>query len=411
MNAVPDPTMRIALFTDSFYPELGGIQDSIMATAREFGARGHRVMIFAPAAAPEDFERANLPLGEPKLGEHVRVHRLFSVPVPGSTGQSRLVFPTLQRWRTLSRFDADLIHSHTFLGTGLEALAVSRQLGLPLVGTNHWAIGGFSLYAPMAREAVARGCWRSVVGYYNRCDWVSAPSRATFAEMAQHGFRKPGGVISNPIDTELFRPPRAGERRALKARLGLSDATVVYAGRLAREKRIEVLLRALPALCQRVPTAALVLAGHGTAREALEGLARELGVADRVRFTGTLSHGALAELFRAADVFALASTSESQSMVLLQAMSAGLPVVGARHGPLVDSITPDVGVLAEPEQPDAFAEALAPLLKNATRRAVMGERARQATAGFAVRAVADAWLDVYTNTCRGDTIASAAGWS
>jgi 1,2-diacylglycerol 3-alpha-glucosyltransferase len=411
MNAVPDTAMRIALFTDSFYPELGGIQDSIMATARELGARGHRVMIFAPAAAPEDFERAGLPPGEPKLGERVRVHRLFSVPLPGSTGQSRLVFPTLQRWRTLARFDPEVIHSHTFLGTGLEALAVSRQLGLPLIGTNHWAIGGFSLYAPMAREAVARGCWRSVVGYYNRCDWVSAPSRATFQEMGKHGFRKPGGVISNPIDIERFHPPRPGERQALKAQLGLSDATVVYAGRLAREKRIEVLLRALPALCKRVPTAELVLAGHGTARESLEGLARELGVADRVRFAGTLSHVALAELFRAADVFALASTSESQSMVLLQAMSAGLPAVGARHGPLMDTITPNVGVLAEPEQPDAFAEALASLLRNATLRGVMGERTRQATARFAVPAVADAWLDVYASTCRGDTIASAAGWS
>ena len=366
--------------------------------------------IFAPAAAPEDFSRAGLTRGEPNLGEHVRVHRLFSVPLPGSTGQSRLVFPTLQRWRTLSRFDPNLIHSHTFLGTGLEALAVSRQLGLPLVGTNHWAIGGFSLYAPIAREAVARGCWRSVVSYYNRCDWVSAPSRATFQEMERHGFHRPGGVISNPIDTAMFRPPRAGEQQALKTRLGLSAATVVYAGRLAREKRIDILLRALPALCRRVPDAELVLAGHGTARQGLEGLARELGVADRVRFAGTLSHAALAELFRAGDVFALASTSESQSMVLLQALSAGLPAVVARHGPLIDTITPDVGVLAEPEQPAAFAKALGSLLTNATRRAGMAKRARQSTTRLAVSAVADAWLDVYLNTCRGDTIASAAGW-
>lgn len=402
--------MRIALFTDSFYPELGGIQDSIMATARELGARGHRVLIFAPAAAPEDFDRAGLPPGEPRLGENVRIHRLFSVPLPGSTGQSRLVFPTLQRWRALARFEPDVIHSHTFLGTGLEALAASRQLGLPLIGTNHWAIGGFSLYAPMARDVVARGCWRSVVGYYNRCDWVSAPSRATFQEMRHHGFHRAGGVISNPIDTDMFSPPHPGERQALKTRLGLSAATVVYAGRLAREKRIDVLLRALPVLCQRVPETELVLAGHGTAREALEELARELGVADRVRFAGTLSHAGLAELFRAADVFALASTSESQSMVLLQALSAGLPAVAARHGPLIDTLSPDVGVLAEPEQPEAFAEAMASVLTNAPRRAEMAKRARQATARLAVPMVADAWLDVYVNIGRGDTIASASGW-
>ena len=403
--------MRIALFTDSFYPELGGIQDSIMATAKELGARGHQVLIFAPAAAQEDFARAGVPKGEPKLGEHVRVHRLFSVPLPGSTGQSRLVVPTLQRWRALRRFDPEVIHSHTFLGTGLEALAVSRQLGLRLIGTNHWAISGFSLYAPMAREAVVRGCWRSVVGYYNRCDWVSAPSRATLKEMEQHGFRRPGGVISNPIDTVLFRQPQPGERAALKARLGLSAATVVYAGRLAREKRIDVLLQALPDVARRVPEAELVVAGHGTAGDALMALARMLGVAERVRFVGTLSHAALAELFRAADVFALASTSESQSMVLLQAMSAGLPAGGARHGPLAETIVPDVGVLAEADQPAAFADAMARLLTEPERRAAMGYRAAGIAARFGVAAVVDAWEEVYGRAIFVDAVASASGWS
>jgi glycosyltransferase involved in cell wall biosynthesis len=403
--------MRIALFTDNFYPELGGIQDAIMTTARELGARGHEVAIFAPAAAPEDFARASLPIAEPALGERVRVHRFFSVPMPGSTGQSRLVLPTLQRWRALARFRPEVIHSHTFLGTGLEALAASRRLGLTLIGTNHWAVGGFSLYAPMAREAVARGCWRTVVGYYNRCDWVSAPSRATLDEMIEHGLNRPRAVISNPIDTALFRPPASGERQALKARLGLSDAAVLYAGRLAREKRIEVLLRALPALRRQVPDAELVLAGHGTAREALQTLAQELGVAAHVRFTGTLNQAALAELCRAVDVFAIASTSESQSMVLLQAMAAGLPAVAARHGPLIEYVTPEIGLLAEPEQPEMFAEALARLLRTPALRAAMAERAARATARFGVSAVVDAWQDIYGSACRGETVAAASGWS
>lgn len=403
--------MRIALFTDSFYPELGGIQDSIMTTARELGARGHDLIIFAPAAADEDFARARQPVAEAALGERVRVHRLFSVPLPGSTGQSRLVLPTLQRWRALARFAPDVIHSHTFLGTGLEAVAAARRLGLPLVGTNHWAVGAFSLYAPMAREVVARGCWRTVVRYYNRCDWVSAPSQDTLAEMTRHGFTRPAAVISNPIDTALFRPPRPDERAALKARLGLSAATVLYAGRLAREKRIDVLLRSLPALLRAAPEAELVLAGHGTARAALEAQARALGVAGRVRFVGTLDHAALAELCRGADVFAIASTSESQSMVLLQAMSAGLPAVAARHGPLMERVTPEVGLLATPEQPEAFAAALARLLGAPALRAAMGMKAVAASARFGVGAVVDAWEVVYARARDGTRIAAASGWS
>lgn len=405
--------MRIALFTDSFYPELGGIQDSILISARELGARGHAVAIFAPAAAPRDFARANLGVAEPALGASVEVHRLFALPMPGSTGQSRLVLPTGRRWPAVARFRPDVIHSHTFLGTGLEALAVARRLGTPLVGTNHWAIGGFSLYAPVAREAVARGCWRTLARYYNHFDWVSAPSQATLADMRAHGFHRPGAVISNPIDTARFRPPRPGERQALKARLGLGAATVLYAGRLAREKRIDVLLRALPALRRAVPGAELVLAGHGTARPALEALAGALGVAGAVRFTGTLDHDRLAELCRAADVFALASTSELQSMVLLQAMSAGLPAVGARQGPLVDTIRPEVGLLAEPDRPESFAAALARLLRgpegeadDAARRAAMGAQATRAAARFGVSSVVDAWQDVYARASRGAAAAT-----
>ncbi len=398
--------MRIALFTDSFYPELGGIQDSILASARELGVRGDAVAISAPTPSPRDFARAGLRIAEPALGTTVEIHRLFALPFPGSTGQSRLVLPTGRRWHAVARFRPDVIHSHTFLGTGLEALAVSRRLAVPLVGTNHWQIGGFNVYAPeMARDAVARGCWRVLARYYNRCDWVSAPSRATFADMRAHGFRRPGAVISNPIDTVTFRPPQPGERQALKARLGLGDATVLFAGRLAREKRIDVLLRALPALRARVPGAELVLAGHGTARPALEALARELGVTAHVRFTGTLGHAALAELCRAADVFALASTSESQSMMLLQAMSAGLPAVGARHGPLVEYIPPEVGLLADPERPAAFAAALTRLLNTPWLRASMAQHATAAAARFGVPAVIDAWQDVYARASRGEAAA------
>ena len=231
------------------------------------------------------------------------------------------------------------------------------------------------------------------------------------ADMRAHGFRRPGAVISNPIDTACFRPPAPGERQALKARFGLGRSTVLFAGRLAREKRIDVLLRALPALRQVVPEAELVLAGHGSARGALETLARDLGVAAHVRFTGTLRHDALADLCRASDVFALASTSESQSMVLLQAMSAGLASVGARHGPLVEYITPEVGLLAEPGQPEAFAQALAGLLRQPDLRAAMEARATRHVAKFGVPVVVDAWQDVYVRASRGEAAAAAPEWS
>jgi glycosyltransferase involved in cell wall biosynthesis len=217
-------------------------------------------------------------------------------------------------------------------------------------------------------------------------------------EMLAAGLRRPHQVVSNPIDTQLFRPASPERRVQLKWQLGFSDATILYAGRLAIEKNIDVLVRALPAVLRQVPHAMLALAGHGTAREQLVLLARELGVADRVKFLGTLAAPALAEAYRAADVFAIASTSETQSMVLLQAMSSGLPAVGARSRALPEYISGDTGLLAEPGDAAAFAQHLASLLRDGALRERMGACAARRAQGFAVGAVIDTWEGIYAST-------------
>jgi glycosyltransferase involved in cell wall biosynthesis len=391
--------MRIAICTDNFYPELGGIQDSIATIARELGARGHAVAIFAPKPAPRDYARANLSAGELNLGGNVEIHRQFSIAVPGSTGQSRLAVPVMPHASRVASFRPDLVHTHTFLGEGIAASAAARRLDVPLIGTNHWAVGGFAIYAPeVARGACAHICWRAVARFYDRCQWVSAPSQSTLAELRAHGLGRPAGVISNPIDNALFRPAIPGERESLRRRWGLRGPTVLFAGRLAREKRVDVLIRALPALRQTVPDAILVLAGHGTAEAELRVLARALAVSDAVRFTGTLTQPVLAELCRASDVFAIASTSESQSMMLLQAMSSGLPAVAARHGPLPEYLSGGGGLLAQPDDAADFAAKLAVLLRDPARAA---QQAHRSAAPFAAASIADAWQDVYERAIHG----------
>jgi glycosyltransferase involved in cell wall biosynthesis len=387
--------MRIAFFTDSFYPELGGIQDSILLTARALGERGHSVMLYAPRAAPRDFRLAGLPVEEVDLGVRVQVRRLFSVPVPSSTGQSRLLLPTGQRWRGLARWEPDVLHTHTFLGAGWEALAAARHLRVPLVGTNHWAIGEFSMYAPIAARQFARYSVKAATGYYNRCTVVTGPSRSVVDEMLASGLRKRAHVISNPIDTELFRPGNPDERQALKRRLGFSDSTILYAGRLAVEKKIDVLVRALATVVREMPGTMLALAGHGTARAQLEQLAAKLGVGHRLKFLGTLDKPALAQAYRAADVFAIASTSETQSMVLLQAMSSGLPAVGARWRALPEYISEETGLLAEPGHDDEFAAHLLTILREPSLRARMSECAAKKARRFGLAETVSAWERIY----------------
>ncbi|NDL61658.1 glycosyltransferase [Acerihabitans arboris] len=387
--------MRIAVFTDSFYPELGGIQDSVLSGCRELGKRGHQVVVFAPRATRHDFKLAGVPGHEVDAGENVEIRRLFSLPVPSSTGQSRLVVPTGRRWRQLLPFAPDIIHTHTFLGAGREALSAARHLDVPVVGTNHWAIGEFAGYTPFSANFFRKVSVHAVTRYYNRCAMVTGPSHSVIDEMCAFGLRRPHCVVSNPIDTAQFRPVSDARREALKQSHGFSRSTIVYAGRLADEKKIDVLIRALPLIARQVPDVMLALAGHGSARHRLEQLARALGVGERVRFLGTLDKAALADVFHAADVFAIASTSETQSMVLIQAMSAGLPVVGARWRALPEYIDARSGFLAQPGDHEDFAGRLTHLLRSPALRRQMGEHAVRKTRHFSITTVTSRWEEIY----------------
>lgn len=381
--------MKIAMFTDHFYPELGGIQDSVMLTARSLGSRGHSVEIFAPRHLPADFTRAGHPPGEIDLGPNVTIHRRVSVRFASSTQQSRAAIPSPSSLiALLGRRRPDVIHSHSFFGLGLEALAVGRALGVKVVGTNHTNVRGFGPYIPVPVERAAD--W--VIGYYNRCEAITAPTRAVFADLGLDRLNLEPVIVSNPIDIRLFRPVPPEQRPAIKAGFGLSGDVIVYAGRIAAEKNIDILLRALAMVPGR-PT--LALAGHGAHEPALRQLAAELGITGQVVFLGTLAPPTLARLFACADVFALMSTSETQSMSTLQAMACATPVIVPDSGALAEFVTPANGRPVDPHDAAAIAAAMAELLGDAETRARLGEAARLQASRNSVDVVTETWERLY----------------
>jgi glycosyltransferase involved in cell wall biosynthesis len=381
--------MKIAMFTDHFYPELGGIQDSVMLTARSLGSRGHTVEIFAPRHLPSDYTRAGHDVAEVDLGPNVVVHRRMSVRFASSTQQSRAAIPSpASLIAMLGKRRPDVIHSHSFFGLGLEALAAGRALGVKVVGTNHTNVRGFGPYIPIPVERAAD--W--VLGYFNRCDAVTAPTRAVFEELGLDRLQHAPQVVSNPIDVRVFQPVAPAQRAALKRSFGLAGGVIVYAGRIAAEKNIDILFHALA----RAPGAPLLaLAGHGAHEPALRTLAASLGIADRVRFLGTLAQSDLARLYAAGDVFALMSTSETQSMATLQAMACGLPVIVPDSGPLTEFVSHANGRPVPPDNAERVAAAMAELLGDADLRARLGEAGRLVAGRCSVERVTETWERLY----------------
>ena len=386
------------MFTDYFYPELGGIQDSVATISRTLGRRGHQVDIHAPRYATRDYRRIGLTQRERGLGANVRVRRRSSVPFPSSTRQSRAALLSPIAWaELLGREKPDVIHVHSFFGIGLEALLNGNFLGVPVVGTNHTTIAGFGPHIPVSEGWAAA----YVMWFYNQCDYVTAPSRSVFAELGETRLSRPHRVVSNPIDIDLFTPARSDERDALRARFGLRSPTITYAGRLAPEKNIEVLLRALAVLRDGGKAAELAIAGHGSHEPVLRALATELGIEGQVRFLGTLAQDELARLLRISDIFAIMSTSETQSMVLLQAMASGVPVVAAQSRALPEFVSASNGVLVDPHDPVRLARALDDLLGSPDRRRQFGSGARQSAERYGVESVTDEWETLYRSVLNG----------
>lgn len=387
--------MRIAIFSDNFYPELSGISDSITTTARELGRRGHAIKFFVPKYAARHFRIANFPVEEIQLGENVAVHRLRSLPFPGPNKQSRAVTPMGVNTLRVRKFNPDIIHTHLFFGAGLRALTAAKILRVPLVGTSHTPIGEFVRYSPIKAEWFKKLSIKYVSWYYNRCDFVSAPSKSIFKEMKEMGFYKPHKAISNPIDLTAFVQPSDKQKTNLKKKLGLSQNTVLYTGRLAPEKNIDVVIRAVAIAKKKIPDINFVITGHGSARKSLEALAKSLGVEKEVKFLGTVYKEKFVEIYQASDVFAIASTAETQCISMMQGMAVGIPVIGVNWLGLGDYITEKNGFKVKVGDYETMAKKILLLLKHPDKSKKLGQGGIETAQNFSIPKIADEWEKVY----------------
>lgn len=254
--------MRIAIFSDNFYPELSGISDSVISLAKNLAARGHVINFYVPRYAPEDYAAANVPTREIDLGPNISITRFASFAYHSTgTGHARLVIPFGLRALIVAQFHPDIIHTQQFFGVGLEGLFAARILSIPFVGTNHTATKEFLRYSPI-RSAWLDGLLLGYVNwYYERCAVVTAPSKSVFDEMAASGFNTARAhVMPNPVNTQIFRPIADTERAVAKKKFGFNDTTIIHAGRLSDERKPAIVLEALAEIKKTIPSAMLAFA-------------------------------------------------------------------------------------------------------------------------------------------------------
>lgn len=390
--------MRIVMMTNTYLPHVGGVARSVQTFSEALRDCGHQVMVVAP-------EFPDTPESETDVVRVPAIQRFngsdFSVrlPVPGLLDEP------------LERFQPDLVHSHHPFLLGDTALRVASARGVPLIFTHHTLYEEYTHYVSSTTESVTGDALKRFVidlstGYANLCDHVIAPSESIAGLLRERGVTTPITVV--PTGVDLARFARRSPKRFRQSQGIPQEALVVgHTGRLAPEKNLMFLTRSVAAFLRARPEAWFLVAGVGPIEDEMRAHLESQGVLDRCRFAGILQGRDLIDCYASMDVFAFASQSETQGLVLVEAMAAGVPVVAVDASGVREVVQDGVnGRMLPMEDEGVFAAALdwyASL--SAEARKTFSRAARRSARRVSREESADKLSSVYKSAVR-----RKAGW-
>ncbi len=378
-------SLRLGFFTEIYRPVVNGVVESVEALAEGMRSRGHDVYCFAPRMP--GYAETDGP-----------VFRMPSLPLPTRTPY-RLTLPLVSR-RNLNGVikRLSLVHVHSPFVTGWMGLRYARRYGMPLVFTYHTQLEAYAHYVPFEPNATRFAAAQLTRTFANNADAVVVPTPAMAVRLREIGVTAKIEIVPTGIDLARFGGGRRDEALRTRAGLNEGDRLVLFVGRLAKEKNLELLLRALAAV--RDESLKLVVAGDGPVRHELERKARELGVASRTRFLGAVARTDLPNLYASADAFVMPSTTETQGLVLAEALAAGAYVIAA-DAPQNRDVLGETGLLV-PGTVEAFARALGTI---GTRTAGAAADARATALRFSLQGQLDRMQSLYDDLVRPACIA------
>ncbi len=388
--------MNILLLSDVYFPRVNGVSTSIQTLREALLAAGHEVTLVVPRYGDE--------ADEPGI-----------VRVPGR----KLAFDPedrLMHWRKLMKTlhglpgRYDVVHIHTPFFAHYAGLRYAKRMGLPVMETYHTLFEEyFYLYLPVLPRAWLKRLARTISSRQcNQLDAVVAPSEPMLKALRGYGVHQPVEIIPTGMPQAIFAEASGA---GFRGRHGIAPQRpmLLFVGRVAYEKNIGFLLQMMASLRQSQPEACLVIAGEGPAEEALRREAEALGLAESVRFVGYLDRGReLLDCYRAANLFVFASRTETQGLVLLEAMAQGTPVVALAEMGTKDVLKEGEGCRIAPDDPEAFARLVAELLVLPGELAALSVKAVNYAHGWRADRMAARMVEVYDRLALGEPAAFPA---
>lgn len=319
--------MKIAFFTDSYEPQINGVVTSINLFVDNLRKDGHEVHIFCPSCKKKD--RFTHPYVSKKLKNYP---------------EYRVGLPTLKMIKEIRKINPDVVHLHSPFTMGFMGLSVSKILNIPVVATYHTLLTEYSEYSGFDVK-------RWIVNDYikcflNRASTVIAPSKSVKQMLEENKIRSNIEVLPTPMNYKIRKRKKTRNKKF----------TILHVGRLCKEKRIEVVLKAFQKVLKDLDSR-LILTSEGPYKKKLKEVCSELGISNKVYFTGYVDEDKLLKLYSSADVFVTASDTETQGLTILEAMANGCPVIARNAFGFKDVIkNKQNGILVDTE--DEMAESI-----------------------------------------------------
>lgn len=375
--------MKILMVTNTYTPFVGGVPRSVRTFTESYRRLGHRTVVVAPEFedCPEDEEDV---IRLPAIKNVSDAGFSLRLPIPGFLSTK------------IEELQPDVVHAHHPFLLGDTALRIARQFNVPLVFTNHTLYEQYTHYLPVDNATVKDYVRKLVKGYADLCDRVFAPSQSVARMLKDRGVETPIDVVPTGIDVEAFG---GGNGERFRTERDIDDDTFLigHLGRLAEEKNLEFLFESVGEFLSNHPDSEFLVVGHGPLEEDLRESIEAEEFADRVHFEGVLEGEELHDAYASMDLFAFASKTETQGMVLVEAMSSGTPVVALDASGARDTVVNgETGRLVRRESEDDFVDALDWYFNlNQDKKRIIRQNSRDRAEDFEMDAVAQEALDIY----------------
>ena len=377
--------MKIAMFTDTYEPQVNGVVKSIKDFSNQLRKSGHEVYIFSPES--------------PQFSALSRfVRSMKSIPFIKYPGYRIAIPYSIFIGPIFRKIKFDVVHVHTPFSLGVAGMVLAKYHKIPLVGTFHTLMPEYVHYyierlkrLGYVRHLTGKAMWKYCSWFYNRCDYVIAPTPEIKRLLAKKGFRKDIHIVPTGVKIRKMN----NSKTSLKKKYGLnSHRVILHIGRITKEKNIIVILDALKELMKKDKKIKFVIASDGPYRSDLEDYTEKSGLSENVVFTGYISPRRLYELYQLSDVFVMASKTETQGLVLLEAAMNSVPIVVMNYPVISNFVRKNkVGLIANENN---FSNTVYKALNNKSLRKKFNKNGERMLCNYDIKACSKKLLDVYS---------------